>query len=297
MAGSLRTRVAFITGAGRGIGQAIALAMAKEGSAVAVNDYDADVAEATAQEIRDSGGQAIVMAGDISKFDTVEKMIQTTVDQYNSLDILINVAGNFIHSMIWEMTEDVWDRVVTTHLKGTFNCMRHACVPMMKQGWGRIINTTSVARLGIAGDCNYVAAKGGIASLTRGAALELGRYGITCNAYDPIAATRMTVSEEEVARVTELYESGNITKDFFDRVLHPPAADTVPPLITYLCTDDAANINGQIFRIRGGQIAIYSGETERNQISKEDGNWTVAELAESVPNVILQGYENPAPRE
>jgi len=295
MADSLINRVALITGAGRGIGRAMALALAKEGSAVAINDYDTDVAEATAQEIKDTGGQAIAVAGDIASFDTAAGIVQSTIDYYGSLDILINCAGNFIHSMIWEMTEEVWDRVVTTHLKGTFNCMRHACVPMMKQGWGRIINTTSVARLGVAGDCNYVAAKGGIASLTKAAALELGRYGITCNAYDPIAATRMTIGEEEIARVTELYESGNITKDFYERVLHPPLPETVPPLIVYLCTDAAADINGQIFRIRGENIAIYGGETEKNNISKEAGLWTVAELAEAMPKVVLKGYENPAP--
>jgi len=295
----LKDRVAIVTGSGQGIGKAIALALAKEGARVVTNNRrpgtEGGDAETTAKEIRDMGGQAVPFFGSVSEFDVAEKIIQTAVDSFGRLDILVNNAGADAPRMVWNMTEEDWDRCVDSFLKGSFNCTRFACGLMREQRWGRIINTTSTAWLGTVGHCNYGAAKAGLVGLTRAVAREMGRYGVTCNAYAPTAATRFTLSEEIVAGFKKRYEAGLMTKERFEELTNPPRPETVTPLIVYLCTEEAADINGQVFDVTGGDIAIYSEPVKKKSIVKKEGLWTVEELIEQVPKVLLEGYKNPAP--
>jgi 3-oxoacyl-[acyl-carrier protein] reductase len=283
----LKDRVAIITGSGRGIGKAIALAMAKEGARVVTNDCDPEIAEATAKEITDSGGQAVSLLGDVSNFEVARKLVQTAVDSFGRLDILVNNAGTVAVSPIWDMTEETWDKLIATNLKGHFNCIRHACVIMKEQGWGRIINTTSIARLGDPEHCNYAASKAGIVGLTKGIALDLASYGITCNVYGPHAAARWIFVEGTNERFDRALKAGIITKEFADKRRSMPPPEAMAPFVIYLCTDEAAGINGQVFEMSGQEIEIYTEEA-RNHIVKEDGSWTIEELAELVPKVLLR---------
>ncbi len=299
MGDRLKERVAIVTGSGQGIGRAIAIAMAKEGAKVVTNNRRPGTsggdAETTVREIIDMGGQAVPFFGSISEFDAAQKLLQTAVDNFGRLDILVNNAGADAPRMVWNMTEEDWDRCVDSFLKGSFNCTRFACGVMREQRWGRIINTTSTAWLGTVGHCNYGAAKAGIVGLTRAVAREMGRYGVTCNAYAPTAATRFTLSEEIIAGFKKRYEAGLLTKERYEELINPPGPETVTPVIIYLCTDEAADINGQVFDVTGDNIAIYSEPVKKNSIRKQEGFWTIEELIEQVPKVLLEGYQNPAP--
>ncbi|MFB3886496.1 MAG: SDR family NAD(P)-dependent oxidoreductase [Thermodesulfobacteriota bacterium] len=291
----LENRVAIITGSGRGIGRAIAMAMAKEGARVVTNDYDLGLAEAVAKEITDSGGKAVPFSGDIAEFEAAKRLIQTAADKFGRLDILVNNAGiGGGKKPIWEMTEEIWDRAMAVHLKGSFNCIRHASVIMKERKWGRIINTSSPGRLGMERNCDYSTAKAGVIGLTRSVALDLGGYGVTCNAYAPSAATRMNskTSAEYQARLAKEYASGSITKEYYERQTTPrPPPEAIPPFIIYLCTDQAAEINGQLFFIWGRQEIHLFLEEVKNSIVKE-GFWTVEELMEKVPAELLKGVES-----
>jgi NAD(P)-dependent dehydrogenase (short-subunit alcohol dehydrogenase family) len=297
----LKDRVAIVTGSGQGIGKAIAAAMAKEGARVVTNNRRLGTsggdAETAAKEINDQGGQAVPFFGSVSDFDVAQKLVQTAVDNFGRVDIVVNNAGADAPKMVWNMAEEDWDRCVDSFLKGSFNCIRHAAGHMRQQRWGRIINTTSTAWLGTVGHCNYGAAKAGLVGLTRAVARELGRYGVTCNAYAPTAATRFTLSDDVVAGFRKRYEAGLMTKERFEELTNPPKPETVAPFLIYLCTDEAADINGQVFDVTGGDIAIYSEPVKKKSILKEEGLWTVEELIELVPKVLLKGYKNPAPAE
>jgi NAD(P)-dependent dehydrogenase (short-subunit alcohol dehydrogenase family) len=299
MGDRLKDRVAVITGSGQGIGRAIAIAMAKEGAKVVTNNRRAGSAggdaETVVNEIKIMGGQAAPFFGSISEFDVAEKLIEATVKSFGRVDILVNNAGADAPRMVWNMTEEDWDRCLDSYLKGSFNCIRFASALMREQRWGRIINTTSTAWLGTVGHCNYGAAKAGIVGLTRAVAREVGRYGVTCNAYAPTAATRFTISGEVVAGFKKRYEAGLMTKERFEELTNPPAPETVAPFIIYLCTDAAADINGQVFDVTGGSIALYSEPVKKKSIDKTEGLWTVEELTDLVPKVLLEGYKNPSP--
>jgi NAD(P)-dependent dehydrogenase (short-subunit alcohol dehydrogenase family) len=273
--------------------------LAEEGAKVVTNNRRPGTsggdAETVAKEITDMGGQAMPFFGSVSDFELAGKLIQATVDKFGRLDILVNNAGADRPHMVWNMTEEEWDTCVDSFLKGSFNCTRFACGVMREQKWGRIINTTSTAWLGAVGHCNYCAAKAGIVGLTRGVAREMGRYGVTCNAYAPTAATRFTLSEDVVAGFKKRLEAGLITKERYEELTNPPSPETVTPFIVYLCSEEAADINGQVFDVTGGNIAIYSEPVRQKTITKEEGLWKVEELIELVPKVLLKGYSNPSP--
>ncbi len=297
----LKDRVAIITGSGQGIGKAIAVAMAAEGAKVITNNRRAGTAggdaEAAAQEIIKAGGQAVPFYGSVAEFAVAEKIVQTAIDNFGRIDIVVNNAGADAPKMVWNMTEEEWDLSLDSYLKGSFNCIRHAAGHMRQQRWGRIINTTSTAWLGTVGHCNYGAAKAGLVGLTRAVARELGRYGVTCNAYAPTAGTRFTLSEEIVAGFTKRYQAGLMTKERYEELTKPPGPETLAPFIIYLCTDAAADINGQVFDVTGGNIALYSEPVKKVSINKKEGLWTVPELIELVPRELLRDYKNPAPSE
>jgi 3-oxoacyl-[acyl-carrier protein] reductase len=295
----LKDRVAIVTGSSQGIGKAIAIALAEEGARVVTNNRrpgaEGGDAETVAKEIKGMGGEAVPFYGSVSEFDVAEKIVKTAVDSFGRIDIVVNNAGADAPRMVWNMSEEEWDRSVNSFLKGSFNCIRFAAGPMREQKWGRIINTTSTAWLGTVGHCNYGAAKAGLVGLTRAVAREMGRYGVTCNAYAPTAATRFTLSDDIVAGFKKRYEAGLMTKERFEELTNPPKPETVGPFIVYLCSQEAADINGQVFDVTGGDIAIYSEPVKKKTITKKKGLWTVEELIEQVPKVLLEGYKNPAP--
>jgi 3-oxoacyl-[acyl-carrier protein] reductase len=299
VSGRLQDRVAVVTGSGQGIGGAIAIAMAEEGARVVTNNRKPGTpggdAETTARKIREARGQAVPFFGDVSDFEAARQLMVTAVDNFGRVDILVNNAGIASVNPVWLMTEEEWDKVVDASLKSSFNCIRHACGLMVEQGWGRIINTTSVGWLGAMERANYAAAKAGIVGLTWSVAKEAGSYGVTCNAYAPWVKTRMTESEDNIALWWRRYEAGLYTREQVEALRNLPGAETVLPLLVYLCTDGAADVNGQIFEVQGSKISVYAEPTIKKSVFKAGGLWAVDELKELVPTVLLEGAGNPAP--
>jgi NAD(P)-dependent dehydrogenase (short-subunit alcohol dehydrogenase family) len=271
--GLLDGKVAIVTGAGRGIGREEALSLAGEGAKVIVNDVGADSPAAeVVQLIEKNGGQAAVNGDDISTWDGAKRVVEQAIDTFGSLDILVNNAGILRDKMSFNMDESDWDDVIRVHLKGHFAPAHHAAVYWRNRAkageevTGRIINTSSEAGLyGNAGQANYGAAKAGIAALTWVLARELGRYGVTSNAIAPRARTRMT---ENLMGGLAKPEEG--TFDAWD-------PKNVANLVTFLATPEAADINGQIFVVFGGNIYAMSGFTPAGQL-KRDAEWTPSEL-------------------
>lgn len=297
MAERLKNKVAVVTGSGAGIGRALAMAMAKEGAKVVTNNRQPGSpggdAGQTAKAIKDMGGEAIPCYGDVGDYEAAGKLIKTAIDNFGKIDILANIAGFGARGIIWEASPEDFDRVLKASLYGTFNCTRHASGFMMKQRWGRIINTASLSWLRSGGSVGYAAAKAGLIGLTRSVALELKDYGITCNCFAPIAASRGMGSPESRARYREMYEAGQISKAYYEIAGNPPDPVTVAPLLIYLCTDEAANISGQLFRITGGRLGHCWQPLNRTTIYKPEGLWTVEELAVQVPEVLMEGYIDP----
>ena len=210
MAGRLEGKVAIVTGAGRGIGRGEALALAREGVRVIVNDIggsttgegsDQTPADEVVAEIKKMGGDAVANYGNVTSMEDGEKAVKQALDTFGRLDILVNNAGILRDRIIFNMTEEEWDAVIAVHLKGHFTITRFASMVFRQQRSGRIVNTSSESGLGNLGQANYSAAKEGITGMTRTLALDLGKYGVTANAIRPRAATRMTLSPEmEAAR-------------------------------------------------------------------------------------------------
>ncbi|RLC95521.1 MAG: hypothetical protein DRI39_00180 [Chloroflexi bacterium] len=295
----LEGKSAVVTGAGRGIGRAVALELARHGAKVVVCDVggsragegsDVGPAQEVVSEIKASGGEAIPSTESVTDFAAAERIVKTCVDTFGRVDILVNCAGILRDRMVFNMSEEEWDAVIAVHLKGTFNMVRHASRAMREQKWGRIVNTTSDAWRGSPGQPNYSAAKGGIVSLTRTVAGSLGKYNVTANAIAPIASTRMTMDDEVKERFTKLYEAGMMTKDQFDELLNMPGPEYVAPVVAYLCTDEAAMITGKVIGCGGGRVALYSDPVEIRGLYRDhvkDGAWTVEELIKLVPKTLL----------
>ncbi|MFD8329499.1 3-oxoacyl-ACP reductase [Streptomyces lydicus] len=263
MAQPLEGLTAIVTGAGRGLGRAEALELARLGARVVVNDYgrpgrdgsgDASSApaEGVAEEIRAAGGEAVAHLGDVADHEQARALVQLAVTTYGRLDILVNNAGILRDRMVFSMTEDEWDAVIRVHLKGHFNTTHFAAAHWRERAkaaggpvHGRIVNTSSEAFLaGSAGQPNYAAAKGGIVGLTTSTALALAKYGVTANAICPRARTRMT--EDVFAGFAEPR----------DGTLDPLAPEHVAPLVGYLASPAAAGVNGQLLVVHGGMVAV-----------------------------------------
>lgn len=286
--GLLEGKVAIVTGAGRGIGRGEALLLAREGAKVVVNDVGASVsgegrdlspAQQVVQEIRAFGGQAVADDADVSDFEASEKLIAQALQDFGRLDIVVNNAGILRDRMLVNMSEDEWDAVMAVHLKGTFNCTRHAVAhwrELSKAGEpvaGRIINTSSPSGLyGNVGQSNYGAAKAGIAAFTVIVAQEVGRYSVTVNAVSPSARTRMT--EQAFGEIAA-------PGDGFDVF----APENIAPIVAYLASDDAAGITGQVFGVQGGSIALLRGWTPDGVIQKEQ-TWEPAELMDAIEQLV-----------
>ncbi|MBK9427174.1 MAG: SDR family oxidoreductase [Gammaproteobacteria bacterium] len=221
------------------------------------------------------------------------------VESFGRVDVVVNCAGVLRERMIWNLGEDDWDTVIRVHLKGHYNMCHHAAKVMRGQRGGRLINFASDAWRGSVGQANYAAAKGGIVSLTRALARELGRYGVTANAICPIAATRMTLNQGVIDGMKRRLESGLISQERYDAIMAMPGPEFVAPMVAYLATDAAAAVNGQIFHVEKGRVSIYSEPVEEKALLKaqDDGLFTVEELMAAVPGCLLVGHPNPAPAE
>lgn len=294
MTGIVDDRVVIVTGAGRGIGRAHALAFAAEGASVVVNDYGVglDGAEASSgpaqqvvEEIRAAGGRAVANASDVADWNGAEALVRTAIDEFGRLDVLVNNAGFLRDRMLVNMSEQEWDAVTRVHLKGHFAMLRHAAGHWrdeFKAGRtpdARIINTSSGAGLlGSIGQGNYAAAKAGIAELTIQAAAEMGRYGITVNAIAPAARTRMT--EVTFADDMAAPEGG------FDAM----APENVSPLVVWLGSADSAGVTGRVFEVEGGKVSLAQG-WRHGPLRDKGARWEPAELGSVVRGLVSEAAE------
>ncbi len=305
MGDMLDGRVAVVTGAGRGIGRGVARALAAAGAKVVVNDYGVAVdgrapssgpAFAVAEEIRRAGGEAVASTESVAEWDAARRIVDTALERFGRLDILVTCAGIIRDRMVFNMSEEEWDAVLAVHLKGTFNCVRHACTHMREQRYGRVVTFSSGAGLfGNPGQANYGAAKSAIGGLTKVAARDLGRYGITVNAICPVAGTRMTVTEE-YRRARELRRrEGIVREDRGTGDVERLDPDDVAPMVVYLASEWAGNVNGQFFLCYGGTIALVSQPRPLQTLYKPDGPWTLDELDRLAPTTVLERVVNPAP--
>ena len=275
-------RVAIVTGAGRGIGRSVARLLASEGASVVVNDLgsavdgsgnDSGPAHDVVAEIAEAGGKAVANGADISVFAAAENLVQTAIEEFGRLDILVNVAGILRDRMVFNMTEQEWDDVIRVHLKGTFNTTRFASAHWRslrdESAQNRIINFTSVSGLhGAPGQPNYAAAKMGIVGLTWSSARALGKYGVTVNAISPGAATRMTDSVPTDRRRTR-------------PEVDEWSPDNVAPIVAYLASDRSGWITGRIIHSSGYEVSLYSNPEPVVRIVGT-GPWQPDALAEQV---------------
>jgi len=304
--GRLEGRTAIVTGGGRGIGRGVALLLAAEGANVVVNDYGVNVdgsapssgpAAEVAEEIRSKGGKAVPNFDTVATVEGGENLVKAALDKFGRLDILVNVAGILRDRMIFNMSEQEWDDVIAVHLKGHYCTTKPASILMRQQRCGRIINFSSISGLGgLPGQANYGAAKAGIAGFTRVVARDLGRYGVTCNAIAPGAATRMTATiPQNTAQLRQRAGTAPVVAE--PRPSSVPAMrepEYVAPMTVFLACDEAWNINGKVFYVAGGRISLAHEEQPMRQIMKQ-GMWTVDELRELVPSQLMYGLQNPAP--
>jgi NAD(P)-dependent dehydrogenase (short-subunit alcohol dehydrogenase family) len=297
MSGICEGRVVIITGAGRGIGREHALEFAHQGAKVVVNDLGGEMdgtgsstgpAGEVVDEIRSSGGEAVANGDDVSDWDGANRLIQTAVDTFGGLDVLVNNAGILRDRMLVNMTIDEWDAVLKVHLRGTFAPARAAAgywrerVKAGETNDGRIINTTSPSGIyGNVGQTNYGAAKAGIASFTVIAAMELGRYGVTVNAIAPAALTRMT----EGLGMSIL--ASDRKPDEFDA--SSPA--NIAPLVVWLGSSESKDVTGRVFNVSGGHISVAEGWVEGPVADKHD-RWDPAELGAVIPGLVEKAAPN-----
>lgn len=239
-------KVALVTGAGRGIGRAIALALAEKGMFVIVN-YNGSAAKAqeTVEEIRQAGGEAVSAACDVSDFNACGEMITALVKEYGHIDVLVNNAGITRDNLLMKMSEEDFDKVISVNLKGCFNTIKHLSRQLLKQKSGKIINISSVTGvMGNAGQANYCASKAGVIGLTKSAARELGSRGITVNAVAPgFIETEMTESLPETVK-TSLTEQILLKRT--------GTAKEVAEVVAFLASDAAGYITGQVISVDGG---------------------------------------------
>ncbi|MGY2875029.1 NAD(P)-dependent dehydrogenase (short-subunit alcohol dehydrogenase family) [Marmoricola sp. URHA0025 HA25] len=290
----LEGRVAIVTGAGRGIGRAHALELARHGAKVVVNDFGVSLAgegtgESPADEvvalIEQDGGEAVANGADVADFAQAAAMVQQAIDTYGGLDILVNNAGFVRDRMLVNTSEEEWDAVIRVHLKGHFAPLRHAGAYWRneaKEGRtraARVVNTSSGAGLqGSIGQTTYSAAKAGIAAMTLVAAAELGRYGVTVNAIAPVARTRMTEGAFPEMMATP---DGEVAFDRMD-----PANNS--PVVAWLASEEAGDVTGRVLEIEGGQLCVEQGWAHgpRRDIGRR---WEATEVAEAVRALIAEG--------
>lgn len=276
MAGYLQGKNIVVTGAGGGIGRAVALACAAEGANIVVADFgvsmhgedpSSEVADKVAQEIRNLGVEAIAVADDVSQMAAGERIVNKAVEAWGSVDGVVCVAGILRERMLFNMTESDWDDVFAVHAKGHFTLFRAASAVMREQRSGTLIGFTSGAFQGSIAQANYSAAKGAIVSLVRSAAVGMRKYGVTANAIAPVARTRM---------------SDNVPMD-----IEMGDPEDVAPIVVHLLSDQARHISGQVFTAVGGRVAVWNQPQEVRSVITE-GRWDPQELGKRLDGTIGQ---------
>jgi NAD(P)-dependent dehydrogenase (short-subunit alcohol dehydrogenase family) len=276
VAGFLEGKNVAVTGAGSGIGKAVAVACAEQGARVVVADYGvsmdgsdpkSDVADSVVAEITAAGGTAVAVAGDVSQMATGQAIVDAAVTNWGSIDGVVCVAGILRERMLFNMSEEEWDDVVRVHLKGHFTVFRAASAVMRKQDTGgALVAFTSGAFLGSTAQANYSAAKGGIVSLAKSAAMALKRYNINANVIAPVARTRMSDN------VPFGFETGE--------------PDDIAPMVMYLMSDPGRQVTGQIYTCVGRRVSVWNQPAEIRSIWAPGERWTPEELADVVPRTI-----------
>ncbi|MBN1693760.1 MAG: SDR family NAD(P)-dependent oxidoreductase [Dehalococcoidales bacterium] len=275
----LVNRVAVVTGAGSGIGRAEAIGLARQGAKVVVNDIGTSAfgqgishepADAVVKEIKKAGNTAVACYDSVATEKGAENIIQTAIDSFGQIDILINNAGVVKDAKnVADISTNDWDLLVRTHLYGTFFCTRRAASLMKKQGYGRIINTSSHVGLGWKGLAPYATVKEGIIGFTRVVARDMAEYGVTCNAIRPIAAWRGAKDKNPRVEVNR--------------------PEDIAALVVYLASQKADHINGCVFEVWRGHVGIFTEPPPVREVLKKDGAWTTDELAEAIPQTLTKG--------
>jgi NAD(P)-dependent dehydrogenase (short-subunit alcohol dehydrogenase family) len=296
-------KVAIVTGSGRGIGREEALLMARHGAKVVVNDLGAHFdgtgaptatpAQEVVAEIKRLGGQAVANGDSVADFRAAKRIVECALDTFGKLNIVVNNAGILRDRMIFNMAEEDWDAVIAVHLKGTFNMSRHACEYWREEHKkgnllnGRIVNTASDAGLlGNVGQSNYGACKAAVATMAIIIGQEMKKYGVTANAIAPLARTRLTV---DATPSTAGLMGGPVEAGKFD--VFDPA--NVAPLVAWLASDDAAGVNGQVFRVGGASVWPMKGWHSATRIRNPEGRWDPAKLGARIKEELAKGITAP----
>jgi len=295
-------KVAIVTGAGRGIGRAEAMLLAREGAKVVVNDtggstqgegLDQSVASQVVNEIRAAGGEAVANHDSVALMEGGARIVKTALDAFGRLDILINNAGNARPRVIYNLSEEDWDAVIAVHLKGTFTTIRHAAPIFREQRSGVIVNTGSESGLGHLGQSNYSAAKEGIVGMTRTIARDLGRFNVRCNAIRPRSASRLATEEtmQAMLKTQEMLGGPVLGRAMIDRSFMDNKPEQVAAVAVWLCTDAAANVNGRDFLVGGDEVGLFS-EPEVVRLLCREGGWDLDSLDNMGPKNLLAGLRN-----
>jgi NAD(P)-dependent dehydrogenase (short-subunit alcohol dehydrogenase family) len=304
LADSLKGKVIIVTGAGRGIGRAVALFLAKEGAAVVVNDpgvaLDGSggtiaVADEVAKEVQRAGGQAAAHFGSVVQMKTGEELVQAALERFGRLDGAVTCHGILRDRMVFNMTEEEWDSVLAVHLKGTFSVCKAAAELFRRQRSGSLVTFTSESGLvGNPGQANYGAAKSAIAGFTLAMAKELAPYGVRANAVAPRARTRMTqgMTPDFLARQAQRGIQG--IEELFAGVQEWLPED-VAPFVAFLLSDLASQITGQLFLVYGSTVGLLSRPRPVKTLLTPPGGWSNEELRRLLPETLAKDLVNPAP--
>jgi NAD(P)-dependent dehydrogenase (short-subunit alcohol dehydrogenase family) len=277
----LTGKVAIVTGSGRGLGLAYATELARSGAAVVLNDVDEAIAQAAAKSITDAGGIAVAEVVPVGTSAAAQALVDRAVSEFGRLDILVNNAGILRDATLWKMTDEQFDAVVTTHLRGTFTCTRAAAIRMREQGdGGRIICVGSpTGQVGNFGQTNYAAAKAGIVGMVRTWAMELARAQITVNAIVPVAATGMTETVPFLKPYVDALKAGEALPPFARRELGFGPPQDAAGLVAFLASDAAAGITGQAVGIGGDRLALWSHPAETVVEFADGTGWSADAIA------------------
>lgn len=271
----------MVTGAGRGLGFAYARALTRAGAAVVINDIDGDLAASAAEAIAADGGSVEIHVGAVGGSDVADELVETAVEHFGQLDVMVTNAGVIRDRVLWKMSDEDFDDVVSVHLRGTFTCARSAAIHFREEGrGGRLILVGSPAgQHGNFGQTNYAACKAGITAMARTWAMELARAGVTVNCIIPTAATEMTKTIPAFAPHIETWEQeGTPLPDWLRRDHAMGSVSDVAPIVVFLASDESADITGQTIGLGGDRLALWSYPEEVAAVFR-DGGWNAEDIA------------------